>query len=228
VNIDKTNIYFDMTSATILAHQGKRTVSIRNTGSSQRCTVLLGVTMDGQKLPPFIIFKGKPGSWIIWEFTIAAHGYPQGQFYTVQDNAWVDCHVFLQWVNSVWSPFSTGGDVGGNGDGSYLIMDEFSVHMKSEVSKAIQQLGTEIEFIPGGYTGALQVLDKGINKPFKQYVQQAYERWMIANQDNSKPHRADVARWIADSWNQITVETITNTWHSIGLHGWAGREEGAL
>jgi len=58
VNIDETNIYFDMTGSSTLEIQGQHTISIQNTGSSQHCTVLLGVTMDGQKLPPLIIFKG--------------------------------------------------------------------------------------------------------------------------------------------------------------------------
>ena len=65
VNIDETNIYFDMTQATTLEIQGQHTVSIRNTGSTQHCTVLLGVTMDGQKLPPLIIFEGLPHGQIV-------------------------------------------------------------------------------------------------------------------------------------------------------------------
>jgi hypothetical protein len=58
VNIDKTNIEFDMIGSLTLVGQGSRTVSLRSTGSSSRCTVLLGVTLSGEKLPPFIIFKG--------------------------------------------------------------------------------------------------------------------------------------------------------------------------
>ena len=170
VNIDETNIYFDMTQAMTLEVQGQRTVSIRKSGSTQRCTVLLGVTMDGRKLPPLIIFKGLPHGWIMREFGVAANRYPEGQAYTVQQKAWVDCHVFLLWINSVWSPFCAGA-----GDSTYLLMDEFSVHMMSDCVRAIQGCGTEVDFIPGGYTGAVQVLDKGVNKPFKQFVEQEYE-----------------------------------------------------
>ena len=75
VTIDKTNIYFEMTSPTTLARQREHTVSIKSIGSNCRCTVLLGVTMDCQKLPPLIIIKGKMGGWIIHEFGVAANGY---------------------------------------------------------------------------------------------------------------------------------------------------------
>ena len=67
VNIDETNIEFDMTGSVTLANQGSRTVSLRSSGSSARCTVLLGVTLSGQKLPPFIIFKGMPNGRIAHE-----------------------------------------------------------------------------------------------------------------------------------------------------------------
>jgi len=32
--------------------------------------------------------------------------------------------------------------------------------------QAIQGFGTEVDYIAGGYTGTLQILDKGVNKPF--------------------------------------------------------------
>ena len=65
-------------------------------------------------------------------------------------------------------------------------MDEFSVHRMSDSVWAIQGFGMEVDFIPGGYTGALQVLDKGVNKLFNQFVQQEYELWMVANKDGAK------------------------------------------
>ena len=42
-------------------------------------------------------------------------------------------------------------------------MDEFFVHMKSEcVIVAIQAQGTEVDFVVGGYTSALQIWEKGV------------------------------------------------------------------
>ena len=50
---------------------------------------------------------------------------------------------------------------------TFVVTDEFSMHLSGEVITKIQQQGTQADIIPGGYTGALQVLDKGVNKPFK-------------------------------------------------------------
>lgn len=57
-----------------------------------------------------------------------------------------------------------------------------------------QQHRMEIEIIPGGYTGALQVLDKGINKPFKDRYKTQQLCWQIHNIHNAKPTQAQVAR----------------------------------
>ena len=58
VNFDETNIYFDMTGAITLVNRGTRTISVRTSGSSSPCTILLGVTMSGEKLPPFMFIRG--------------------------------------------------------------------------------------------------------------------------------------------------------------------------
>jgi hypothetical protein len=58
VNIDETNVDFNLASGMTLAGRGERTMWSATTGYSARCTVLLGVITDGEKLHPFIIFKG--------------------------------------------------------------------------------------------------------------------------------------------------------------------------
>jgi hypothetical protein len=58
VNIDETNANFDFSPGTTLDGCGERTSGCATTGSSTRCTVLLGVTMDGDKLSSFFILQG--------------------------------------------------------------------------------------------------------------------------------------------------------------------------
>jgi hypothetical protein len=185
VNFDETNIYFDITTGITLAERGSRSVSVRTTGSSARCTVLLGVTMAGGKLPPFVIFKGSTSGRIVSEFAF----YAGGQVCTCQAKAWVDNNVFRDWEQRVWVPFCLYGENGGNDEGqgvtgSYLIMDEFTVHLRSIGTETIRSVGSEIDYIPGGYTSKLQVLDVGVNKPFKGYVRRKYENFMVANVAN--------------------------------------------
>ena len=209
VNIDETNIEFDMTGSVTLANQGSRTVSLRSSGSSAWCTVLLGVTLSGQKLPPFVIFKGMPNGRIAREWTGSTE-YPSTSIYAVQQKAWIDERTFLEWIRKVWGPFCAGKS------STYLLMDECTVHLMSSCLDAIQDCGTEVDFVIRGYTSKLQVLDVGINKPFKDYVRQSYEEFMVEN-TGRKSTCLDVAKWITSAWNKIKTASICHTWESIGI-----------
>lgn len=216
VNIDETNADFDQPSKTTLSRRGERTIRIASTGSSSRCTVLLGVALDGSKLPPFIVFKGKRSGRIIREVTQRAseNGYPADCVYSVQDKAWIDEELMLEWIRRVWAPWVQSKNL----QQSYLIMDSFKAHLVGSVADALGDVGTTAEFIVGGYTSSLQVLDIGINKPFKGYMQQNFDEFMrMRSSRSSKPTRVDVAKWISSAWRSITVQTILNTWRHIGI-----------
>ena len=92
----------------------------------------------------------------------------------------------------------------------------FSVHKVCNCVDAIKSCGTEVDYITPGYTSQLQVLDVGVNKPFKGYVQAAWENLMVQNIENEKVMRHNVAQWVEAAWAQVTVSSITNTWASIG------------
>ena len=85
-----------------------------------------------------------------------------------------------------------------------------------ECVNPIQDCGTEVDFVLGVYTSKLQVLDVGVNKPFKEYVKQCYERFMVQNAGR-KVCRLDVAKWVEEAWERVSTETICNTWSSIGF-----------
>ena len=59
------------------------------------------------------------------------------------------------------------------------MIDEFSAHLMASCSNQTKGCGITIDYILGGYTSKLQVMDVGVNKPFKGYVRQAYENFMI-------------------------------------------------
>ena len=95
-------------------------------------------------------------------------------------------------------------------------MDKCTVHLMSSCLDAIQDCGTEVDFVVRGYVSKLQVLDVGINKPFKDYVKQSYEQFMVEN-NGRKSTRLDVSKWITSVWEKIKTESICHTWESIGI-----------
>jgi hypothetical protein len=83
-------------------------------------------------------------------------------------------------------------------------MDEFKVHLMGTCLNAIQNTGTEVDFVIGGYTGCVQILDKGVNRPFKSYAHEEFENWMLTNLSSHHPTRGEVESWVNTAWNKIT------------------------
>jgi DDE superfamily endonuclease len=220
VNMDETNMYFDQQGRMTLADKGQKAVNIVTTGSSQRCTIALAASLSGEKLPPMVIFKGVPGARgnsVANE--LLNHGYPSAATYAVQKKAWMDIPTFLQWVDQVWRPFCA------NRPKTLLILDVHKAHVATECLDALQECGTEVVFIPPGYTSKVQPMDVGVNKPYKGYTRECYFVFLRSRLTvNETPHRYDVACWVVEAWAKVTVTTILNTWCHIGIVALENRE----
>lgn len=215
-NFDQTNIYFSPQVNYTIASRGDKTVSMRSPASNNRCTVMLGCTEDGHLLNPYIVFKGVStrGGKILKEIATPAlaraNGYPDEILYSVQHKAWMDTNQMLQWVSAVWKPFADSKE-----GPTMLIIDEHPAHLVSEFRQAVAACGTFLEFVPRGYTSKLQVMDVGLNKPFKDRIREQVNLFMLVNQSNDKPSRQTVAKWVKDSWYAIPSSFVTNTWKKI-------------
>ena len=127
----------------------------------------------------------------------------------------MDETLMLDWIDRVWKPHAE--KLGGY---FLLILDQFEAHMTSIVQTTIVSLNTTIVFIPAGHAAKLQVLDVGINKPFKDYNRREFKDCIIrhvGDEDTPTPHRRDVSNWASKAWKRIKKETILNTWKHVGI-----------
>jgi hypothetical protein len=147
VNMDETNIQFDEPVRRTINVRGARNIALQTTGSSSSATVVLAVTMNGKKLKPFIIFKGSPTGRIVREF----RNYPEGAHYACQKRNWMDIGTMNEWIRLVWKQEINGALP------SYLLWDVFAVHKMPAVIEQLEEFGTQVDFIPPGYTSTLQV-----------------------------------------------------------------------
>ena len=69
--------------------------------------------------------------------------------YACQDNAWMDERVMLMWVDMVLKPYF---DTAPEDVVPILFLDLYCCHMMNSVVNAIQDLGVQVEHIPGGCT----------------------------------------------------------------------------
>jgi hypothetical protein len=79
--------------------------------------------------------------------------------------------------------------------------DDYAVHETEKVRNELAKLGTFVIMLPGGTTNHIQVLDVGINKPFKTALRNASRKWLMHNPlTDTKRGRPDIARSIVDIW----------------------------
>ena len=102
--------------------------------------------------------------------------YPKGMIYACQDKAWMDDRVMLMWVDMVLKPYV---DTTPQNMVPLLFLDSYCCHMMNSVVNSIQDLGVEVEHIPGVCISLCQPVDIGISKPFKAFLCKAWEKWMI-------------------------------------------------
>ena len=122
----------------------------------------------------------------------------------------MDHRDIKNWIDQVWTPFALE-----KGDMIFLLMDELSDHVMASCSNQIKGYGTTIDYILGGYTSKLQLIDVDVNKAFKGYIRQAYENFLIGNIEHRLVRREYIVQWIEIGWEKIKVETITRTWTKV-------------
>lgn len=119
------------------------------------------------------------------------------------------------WIQEVWLPFAE--PIPGP---LLLMLDAFAVHQTVKMAEGLGQVGTTVEYLPGGTTGQVQILDVRVNRPFNLHLQHLWHNWMVQNEDEDcltpKMHHITLSRFIADAWDAITPASIPcSTLHII-------------
>jgi len=149
------------------------------------------------------------------------HTLPFGPHYCVQSKAWMDEDVMQDWVDVVLEPYIKTKPAGII---PILFLDSFRCHMTKKVVRRIQELGVEVIHIPGGCTSLTQPVDVGYNKPFKNRIRDAWEKWMEARWEEivqskmtPQPRRVDVSEWVISAYFDMPTTIIQNAWKKDGF-----------
>jgi hypothetical protein len=151
----------------------------------------------------------------------------------------MDEEVMIAWVNKVLAPY-----VATAPDHVFpvLILDMYQCHMMASVVQMTQELGVEVQHIPGGCTSLCQPVDVGFNKPFKSRLQRQWINWMInegvVHGTTSPPSRLDMAKWVHAAMLEMKGEggIMQNAWkrhgyewfvNNAGEQDVGGNEDGA-
>ena len=152
-------------------------------------------------------------------------GWDNTFLYACQPNVWMDERCMLLWVDLCLKPHVA---TIPTGIIPIIFLDSYRCHMMASVVDSIQELGVEVEHIPGGCTCLCQPVDVGINKPFKKRICDLWQTWMMGDMSQgtttvtvSAPTRELIRDWCIDAYKQMQSETniIQNAWRH-GEYTW--------
>lgn len=139
VNMDETPVFFDIVPNKTVEQTGNKSVIIRSSGSDKKhVTVMLAVSATGDVLPTIVIFKGKRP---LRDIQVPN---PKDVIVLVQEKAWVDERVMLEWIDACLLPYTNRND-------SLLVMDSFRCHIMESVKKRLRKVHANLAVIPGNF-----------------------------------------------------------------------------
>ena len=159
-NCDETAFCTSPAAIKLLAQRGSRTVhEIGGDSGHQYITVLCGGCASGERLPPFILYKGKNiyKRWI--------EGGPAGTLYGVTDSGWMDAPNYLSWFTKLFLPavahLTKTAPV-------FLIQDGHHSHISLELIRRARDNNIVILCLPPNTTHLLQPFDIAVFAPIKK------------------------------------------------------------
>jgi hypothetical protein len=99
INMDQTGIYYDMSPKTTMHVTGAIAIPVLTGGrESTHVTVALTIASNGDKLKPFLVFKGTSTGRVIRELSGQRGTLSDNLIYSVQACTWFEETVMMSWI----------------------------------------------------------------------------------------------------------------------------------
>ena len=224
INLDETQVSIDNPNSFCLDKKEAKIISIKALAKEKnRITCLLTITASGNKLQPYIAFKGQIKRAIYNDLQKIEEAKEKKVFLTTQCNALIDQDLFIDYIYKVIIPYK-------QNKNKLLIMDVCPAHFTQNVLDYLQSNGIYYVFIPERMTMVLQPLVRSINYPFKKYLKQLFSEYIFNKEEiNSKELLTESRRRIIkdickvwygkkdDETYYISKESIENSFLITGI-----------
>ena len=168
-NCDETAFCTSASSSKLLCKRGAKSLHEVGGGTGrEHITVHVCCSASGERLPPFILYKGK-NLYERW-----MKGGSAGTVYGISDSGWMDSANFLSWFSKLFIPavshLTTSGPV-------YLFFDGHHSHISLGLIRVVNDNNIKLYCLPPNCTHILQPLDVGVFGPAKKAWPKILKKW---------------------------------------------------
>ena len=115
-----------------VSFKGLKIVTIKTQNQDKcRCSVLLAITADGNKLPPLIIFMAKEAGKVEKKLLKNENVINGKCLVCCNNNAWCTSTIMKKWYNNIWLKYLNKFNLEEE-DKSILILDKASSHYSED------------------------------------------------------------------------------------------------
>ena len=206
ISLDETPLFFNMPKVKRVIRRGPREIILETQKQEEvEVSVILAVSSDGQKLPPFVIFrrwgkKDMKDEENLNQLAIVKRGEI---FFEYNEHAWSNNEIMEKWFHKVFWPFLFKNSNTGR---ALLLLDMESSHVSKAFLDLLVSRNQVFSLIPAGLTRIVQPLDVKINRPFKNYLKEYYEKKCN-----------EVGKYLEDIKKECLLELILNTWYDDSI-----------
>ena len=203
-NLDETNLCLDPSRTKVIAPKGKRASRITATSGREHVTVLAAVSAAGDKLPPFIVFKGK---YILQNWHTQTP-YP-GTEVSRSESGWMTTEIFAAWFHRFCNHVTQRPLI--------LVFDGHVSHVSLEIVRKAREENISIIKLPPHTTHRLQTLDKSCFGPLQKKWDKAVVTW---NREHlfTRLSKSDFIHLVGTIWDDVfTTLNIQAGFRSAGL-----------
>ena len=219
VNWDQTPLHIVPTGNWTMHRRGEKVIPLSNLDDKRQITAVLAVSINGDYLPPQLIYQGKtirchpkvipPKGWDIWH----------------SENHWSNEETMTRYLQKIIIPYMNvkRQELKLAEDYPALVLfDVFKGQTTPTIERLLQENNISFVLIPPNCTDKLQPLDISINKPMKDALKDQFQMWYAQEvqsqlQDGSELKADDEVkidttmtaikdlstRWIISAWQSI-------------------------
>ena len=174
INWDHTGIHYVPVSSWTMAKEGEKRIEIAGVHDKRQITAVFANTMDGDFLPPQIIYSWKTKK------CLPSVEFPEDWHITYTQNHWANEATTEDYIMKILVPYAVKkrSELCLPVDQPVLVIfDRFKAQCTEKILALLDNHHIRVAIVPPNCTDRLQPLDISVNKAAKEFLRRQFQQW---------------------------------------------------